>query len=83
MTKLEQVARAIAAADGEDYMEDCARYDARAKAAIEAMREPTDAMCEAGDGTPGGPGFCDEPGDPPSAYEIYQDMIDAALTEKE
>jgi GTP-sensing pleiotropic transcriptional regulator CodY len=34
---VEIVGRAIAAADQEDYMEDHARYDARARAAIEAM----------------------------------------------
>lgn len=44
MTKREQVARAIALADGEDYMEDCARYDARAMSAIKAMLNPTAAM---------------------------------------
>lgn len=36
--KLEEIARAIAAADGEDYMEDFQRYDARARAAVAAMR---------------------------------------------
>jgi len=34
----EKVARAIADADGEDYMEDYVRYDKRAEAAIEAYR---------------------------------------------
>lgn len=51
----------------------------RARAAIEAMRAPTEAMGEAGDGVPSGPGFCDEPGDPPSVYGIWQAMIDEAL----
>ena len=37
MAKIERVARAIASADSEDYMEDHARYDARAVAAIDAM----------------------------------------------
>jgi hypothetical protein len=34
---VEAVARAIAEADGEDYMEDCERYDRRALAAIAAL----------------------------------------------
>ena len=36
---VERVARAIAASDMEDYMEDWRGYDARARAAIAAMRE--------------------------------------------
>ena len=39
---LELVARAIAAADDEDYMEDCARYDKRAHAVIVALRRNND-----------------------------------------
>lgn len=35
----EMVARAIALADGEDYMEDYRRYDRRAAAAIKALRD--------------------------------------------
>jgi hypothetical protein len=34
---VEAVARAIALADGEDYMEDCERYDRRALAALAAL----------------------------------------------
>lgn len=37
---IERVARAMALADDEDYMEDFQRYDRRARAAIAAMREP-------------------------------------------
>lgn len=36
---VEHVARAIAAADQEDYMEDWVRYDRRAIAAIKAYQE--------------------------------------------
>jgi len=36
---VETIGRAIAAADGEDYMEDCERYDDRARAAIKAFRQ--------------------------------------------
>jgi hypothetical protein len=39
-TILETVARAIASADGEDYMEDFQRYDARASAAMKAFMSP-------------------------------------------
>ncbi len=35
-TSVEVVGRAIAEADGEDYMEDCERYDKRARFAIKA-----------------------------------------------
>ncbi len=42
-----------------------------ARAAIEAMREPTDAMVDAGEGT-----MC------PHAACIFTDMIDAALNEQ-
>lgn len=38
-TDVEAVARAIAAAIDEDYMEDHGRYDRQARAAIEAARE--------------------------------------------
>lgn len=40
--EVQDVARAIAAADGEDYMEDCLRYDRRARFAIEAMNEQSE-----------------------------------------
>jgi len=36
--QIEYVGRAIAEADQEDYMEDCKRYDERAKAAIKAVK---------------------------------------------
>lgn len=38
--EVERVARAIADADGEDYMEDCRRFDHWARAAISAMNAP-------------------------------------------
>lgn len=52
-----------------------------ARAAIAAMREPSEAMLAAAEKVHGSPGFCDEPGDPPETLEIYQAMIDAALVE--
>ena len=67
---VERVGRAIANADMEDYMEFFQRYDAMARAAIEALREPTEAMVKSGSAI-----HCQE-------YEapiIWQDMIDAAL----
>lgn len=41
---LERVARAMALTEDEDYMEDHARYDMLARAAIEAIRVPSEAM---------------------------------------
>lgn len=52
-------------------------YEGHARSAIEAMREPTDAMCDIY--VPGTPGFCDEPGDPPEHGDVWQAMIDKAL----
>jgi isocitrate lyase len=66
---VERVARAIAAADQKDYMEDCERYDRHARAAIEAMRAPTEAMVDAGLG--------DQERIHP--HLVYRAMIDAAL----
>lgn len=41
---VERVARAMALADDEDFVEDAGRYLRRARAAIEAIRQPTQAM---------------------------------------
>lgn len=81
---VERVARAIAGADpeqqcqiddsemGEYFWEKYREhYLPLARAAIEAMREPTDAMVDAGEGT-----MC------PHAACIFTDMIDAALNEQ-
>lgn len=69
---IERVARAIADADMEDYMEFAHRYDAAARAAIEAMREPSEKMVLAGKAVE------------PRHYTFsssYLAMIDAALEE--
>ena len=51
---------------------------AQARAAIEAMREPTEAMIEAARNEDD-PGFCDEPGFAAPHKDAWQAMIDAAL----
>lgn len=50
-----------------------------ARAAIEAMREPSEAVINAGRLVPGSPGFCDEPGEPPDAEEVFEAMVEAIL----
>jgi hypothetical protein len=67
---IERVARAIADAFMEDYSEAPNLYDEMAEAAIAAMREPTEAMIEAGrwPAEDDGPAAC------------WQAMIGAALT---
>lgn len=72
MDIIERVARAIAEAEQEDFMEDYSRYIANARAAIAAMREPTEEMVEAGRCWPS----------PPSrraTIQTYQWMIDRIL----
>lgn len=69
---IERVGRALAAAEGHAY--DPAPYNHKARAAIEAMREPTDLM---GLGLPSDY----KPGSH-SAAQIWRTMIDAALTTK-
>lgn len=89
MNMIERVARAIrprvwARLDSGEISDDAndARYRSleQARAAIEAMREPTDKMVrsayECRD-----PGFCDEPGETQSPEECWEAMIDAALSE--
>lgn len=68
---VERVAKAIALANRAPDSDDWPVYVADARAAIEAMREPTDAMVDAGEGT-----MC------PHAGCIFSDMIDAALNEQ-
>lgn len=76
-----KVAKALYANDfgGSDFGEGCPpkvkdAYFKRARAALEAMREPTDAMVASVCGT----GLC-----PSGVADIYIDMIDAALSEVE
>lgn len=69
--KLEQVARALTEVDdslwvGEDRMR---YYRTAARVAIEAMREPTEAMLIAGHGA----NLCE------NAPEVWEAMIDEAL----
>ena len=76
---VERVARAICLADGEDPDERCEDwmqefsgwrgYVESARAAIAAMREPTEAMLEAGRSTP----------PRTRCLEVYRAMIDEAL----
>lgn len=70
---VETVARAIAGADDEDYMEDHARYDRRARAAIAAMRKPTKEMFTAADAE-------EAVHRPPRPRLTWTAMIDAALS---
>lgn len=70
MSKIEEVARAI----GGDVWESCSdrmkeQFRAQARAAIEAMREPTEAMLDRG------------PGEPYLDAEVWRKIVDAALAE--
>ena len=69
---IERVARAIGRAEllPDDADRHWKRFEIHARAAIEAMREPTEAMCEAADVVE-----CNQP------ECIWQAMIDAALNE--
>lgn len=67
---VERVARAIANSDGM-HPEAWRPFEVNARAAIEAMREPTEGMIDAGFGYTGYP------------EEAYKEMIDAALKEAE
>jgi hypothetical protein len=53
-----------------------------ARAAIEAMRDPTKAMAHAGSQTNYGYGSC-APGRAPTTRDVWADMIDAALAPAE
>lgn len=80
MSEIEEVARAIHAASEEVYTIEASRLLARA--AIEAMREPTDAMRLAGSRA----GPYDDDGDytmgEDAVEDIFTAMIDAALSEQ-
>lgn len=69
---VERVARALANEEG--YAYDPVPYNRRARAAIEAMREPTDAMVDAGGWLGGENGVGDS-----SARVVWTGMIEAAL----
>lgn len=70
---VERVARAMSIADNGHAFADVRvhHYVPLARAAIEAMREPTEGMVDAGFGYTGYP------------EETYKEMIDAALKEAE
>lgn len=85
MTKLEQVAESQAKFDGRSLAGmpkgERGRYIERARLAIEAMREPTEEMIDAGDDiVSGGANYA--PDRPlPTLRNAYSAMIDAALKE--
>lgn len=68
MDMIEKVARAIADANMEDFEEFRALHEEMARAAIEAMKEPSQNMIDAIDDS-----------DVYSFWSTYQDAIDAAL----
>jgi len=86
MTMIERVARAIYEdiSAGADDMESCI---IAARAAIEAMREPTDSMVKAGIkrevGWEYGERGCPDDGPHVSSHASYTAMIDAALAEQQ
>jgi hypothetical protein len=89
MNMIEKVARAIFASEGMVYTDDermfepfpydeldeieQATFTHKAKAAIEAMREPTETMLDVGDEAMTSTGF---------SRQVYSRMIDAALEGK-
>lgn len=82
---IERVARAICAAKGDDPDEPCEDwmtefsgwrgYQESARAAIEAMRDPTEAMIEAGAMVDN---WCQSEGQA-AQPDVYRKMIDEAL----
>lgn len=78
---VERVGRALAKQEG--YAYDPEPYDARARAAIEAMREPTEAMWDAAEEhNSGGGGIMDDGSLERNVYDlekVWPAMIDAAL----
>lgn len=73
---IERVARALAEEDGDLYEANAVFWKGMARAAIKAMREPTEAMERAGDI----PGWDDAVSIGHSA-DVWRAMIDAALSE--
>lgn len=87
---IERVARALAEAGGEDPNNTWMFYENKSRAAIEAMREPTEAQLEAaedivvgfddfacGDGNI----YLGIPGYPQKARDVWAALVDAALKE--
>ena len=72
---VERVARAICEADPEGRLFDVCRadFEAMARAAIAAMRNPTDAMRRAADPTLPHPSL--------EALRVWRTMIEAAITD--
>ena len=81
MTKIEEVARAIcAASDSSNWCgctDICGVMQNRARAAIMAMKNPTNKMVEAGQFAP-----CGSVSGAGRAVDTYKAMIDAALGDK-
>lgn len=88
---IERVAWALAEAGGEDPNNTWMFYENKSRAAIEAMREPTEAQLEAaedivvgfddfacGDGNI----YLGIPGYPQKARDVWAALVDAALKEK-
>jgi hypothetical protein len=81
---VERVARAICRAGicgprshlDQQENENWRSFKIEARAAISAMREPTQAMVDA---VYIDPGFCDEPGVPSPPDDVWRQMIDEAL----
>lgn len=80
---VERVARAIYAVDGgKGWHLHEKFYVAAARTAIEAMREPTEAMCRTGESSKGASSpesWVDGSYTPENVELIWKDMIDAAL----
>lgn len=88
MNMIEKVSRALAESDGENPDNTWLFYEKKAKAAIEAMRDPTTRMKAAGQwfqfedprfGTPP-VNDCVKAG--LNASRIWQEMVDASLSEE-
>ena len=76
---IERVARAMCQSDGDDPERYWRDYEVNARAAIEAMREPTEAMIAAGHLND--PLGCDV-ADAAAVYPaVWEGMINAALSE--
>lgn len=85
-TMIERVARAIAMRN-EGWTKNAKDYITHARAAIDAMREPTGAMVAAGIkrevGWEYGKRGCPDDGPHVSSHATYTAMIDAALLEQQ
>jgi len=88
---IERVARAIAKADARPYEDAPNLFRGKARAAIEAMREPTNAQLEAAEdivvgyddfATGDGNIYLGIPSYPQKARDVWAALVDAALKEK-